>query len=312
MTAAGSKATSEEVDRVLEPRASPVAGPWVGVPATRRRRPAWVEPDAGYQARPFVKWAGGKRKLVPQLLAHVPARFGAYHEPFVGGGALFYALNPDTAFLSDANERLVRTYQGIRDDVEGVIRRLSRYPHDQEFYLRFRKENIDGGSDADVAAWLIYLNKTGFNGLYRVNRKNEFNVPFGAQTNPTICDEVNLRACAERLRRAKVRREDFARVLERARRGDFVYFDPPYMPSSVTSSFVSYTKGGFGPEDHRRLRDVALALKRRGVRVLLSNSSHPFVRQLYGDGFEIEEVLAARAINSRGDRRGPVRELLIR
>lgn len=263
------------------------------------------------KAKPFVKWAGGKRRLVPHLLRHIPARFGAYHEPFVGGGALFYELHPAVAYLSDANERLVRTYRGIRDNVDDVILRLGTYPHDQEFFLRLRKEDVDLGSDVDVAAWFIYLNKTGFNGLYRVNRKNEFNVPFGDFTNPTICDHDNLRACSRLLRRAEIEAEDFTSVLQRAQRGDLVYFDPPYMPLSQSSSFVSYTKGGFGPEDHRRLRDVALELKRRGVAVLLSNSSHPLVRELYGEHFRIVEVMAARAINSRGDRRGPVRELVI-
>lgn len=309
--------TREQLDPPLEPRAAPVAGPWVG-PGSRRLRSerVWtphLESDALLErvAKPFVKWAGGKRRLVPHLLRHVPTRFGAYHEPFVGGGALFYELKPVVAHLSDANERLVRTYRGIRDDVDGVIRRLRSYPHDQEFFLSMRKEDVDAGSDADVAAWFIYLNKTGFNGLYRVNRKNEFNVPFGDQSNPTICDEDNLRACARLLCRAEIEVEDFTGVLRRARRGDLVYFDPPYLPLSLSSSFVSYTKGGFGPEDHRKLRDVALALKRRGVTVLLSNSSHPLVCELYGEHFHIEEVLAARAINSRGDRRGPVREVLI-
>lgn len=271
-----------------------------------------VEHDSEQRvARPFIKWAGGKRKLVPHLLRHVPEHFHAYHEPFVGGGALFYAIDAPIAHLSDANERLVRCYCGVRDDVEGVIHRLCSYPHDKDFYLQLRQKNVDEGSDADVAAWFIYLNKTGFNGLYRVNRKNEFNVPFGSQTNPMICDEDNLVACSRRLQRTEVHLEDFSAVLDRACDGDFVYFDPPYMPVSVTSSFVSYTKGGFGQEDQRRLRDVALKLKRRGVSVLVSNSSHPFVRELYEKDFAIEEVLAARAINSRADRRGPVRELLM-
>jgi len=261
--------------------------------------------------KPFIKWAGGKRRLVPDLLRHVPAQFHTYHEPFLGGGALFYELKPAAAYLSDANARLVRTYLGIRDDVDTVIRKLQSYPHDKEFFLSLRKKDVDAGSNTDVAAWFIYLNKTGFNGLYRVNRSGGFNVPFGDQSSPTICDEPNLRACSKLLRRARLLVQDFALVLDRAQAGDFVYFDPPYLPLSTTSSFVSYTRGGFGPEDHRRLRDVALALKRRGVAVLLSNSSNPLVRELYGEHFQIEEVLAARAINSRGDRRGPVQELLI-
>ncbi|HNS95816.1 MAG TPA: DNA adenine methylase [Polyangiaceae bacterium] len=299
MTLAAPK--SPEKLRTSLPRALPVGGPW-------------LPPSHGPQvpfAKPFVKWAGGKRKLVPLLLRHAPKTFGTYHEPFVGGGALFYALRPSRAVLTDANARLVRTYRGIRDDVEGVIERLRSYPHDHDFFMKLRKTKVDEGSDADVAAWFVYLNKTGFNGLYRVNRNNEFNVPFGDQPNPTICDEDNLRACSRTLRQTDIEVQDFSEVLTRARKGDLVYFDPPYLPLSASSSFVAYTQGGFGPQDHERLRDVALMLKRRGVHVLLSNSAHPLVRELYGKHFHIEEVLAARAINSRGDRRGPIRELVI-
>jgi len=317
MTAVAAKTRRHETIEP-QPRAAPVAGPWVAPPVARPFAPPFapplappLAPPAEPHAKPFVKWAGGKRKLVPFLLRHAPKHFGSYHEPFVGGGALFYALRPAHAFLADANERLVRAYRGVRDDVEGVIHRLHSYPHDYDFFMQLRKEDADAGVDADVAAWFIYLNKTGFNGLYRVNRKNEFNVPFGDQANPTICDEDNLRACARELKSARIEVDDFTGVLTRARPGDLVYFDPPYLPLSSSSSFVAYTKGGFGPEDHERLRDVALALKRRGVHVLLSNSAHPLVRELYGKHFAIEEVLAARAINSRGDRRGPIRELIV-
>jgi len=262
-------------------------------------------------ARPFVKWAGGKRKLLPQLLRHVPEKFGTYHEPFVGGGALFFALQPKDAYLSDYNERLVRAYRGVRDDVEGVICRLRNYPHDAAFYYELRQQDVDSMSDAAVAAWFVYLNKIGFNGLYRVNRKNRFNVPFGSQKNPTICDQDNLRACSDCLRHAEVEKEDFVAVLNRARAGDFVYFDPPYVPLSVTESFVSYTDAGFGMQDHCRLRDVALELKRRSVTVLLSNSATETVRELYRKHFTLEEVLADRSINSNASKRGPVKELVI-
>lgn len=263
------------------------------------------------QPRPFVKWAGGKRQLLSQLVSQTPERFGAYHEPFVGGGALFYELAPRVAFLSDANDRLIRTYRAIRDDVESVIRLLQTYPHDAEFFAKMRRVDIDVQSDAQVAAWFIYLNKTAFNGLYRVNRANQFNVPFGDLKNPCICDEVNLRACSKRLQGVQIATEDFSVVLDRAKPGDFVYFDPPYMPISESSSFVSYTKGGFGPTEHERLRDVAVRLKRRGVFVLVSNSAHPFVLSLYEKDFRIEHVMASRAINSRADRRGQIREYLI-
>jgi DNA adenine methylase len=266
-------------------------------------------------ARPFLKWAGGKRQLLPHLLAHVPPRFGAYFEPFLGGGALFFATRPahgGRATLGDVNERLVRAYRGVARQGREVVRLLSTYPHDADFFYRLRSEPIDQRSDAEVAAWFIYLNKTGYNGLYRVNSKNRFNVPFGRYTNPTVCDEAGLLACAEALADVSLVVGDFESVVARARKGDFVYFDPPYVPLSATSSFTSYTSAGFGPDDQRRLRDVARSLKRRGVHVLLSNSSAPLIRELYAGGFEIHEVSATRMVNSRGSGRGAVAELVIR
>jgi DNA adenine methylase len=163
-----------------------------------------------------------------------------------------------------------------------------------------------------VAAWFIYLNRTGYNGLYRVNRRNRFNVPFGRYDRPTICDEPTLRACSGALAGAKLVVGDFERVVAQAKQRDFVYFDPPYVPLSVTSSFTSYTSSGFGLEGQTRLRDVALELKQRGVSVLLSNSSSPLVRERYKNGFEMTEVSATRFVNSNPRRRGPVTELIIR
>ncbi len=262
--------------------------------------------------RPFLKWVGGKRQLVPELVARAPRSFGRYFEPFVGGGALFFHLLPREALLADANERLIRTYRAVRDDVEAVIDLLRGYPYDSEFYYRLRETAVDARSDTEVAAWFIYLNRAGFNGLYRVNRGNRFNVSFGRYVNPTICDAENLRACSEALRGAELVVGDFASAVGDARRGDFAYFDPPYVPLSATSSFTSYASDGFGPDDQRRVRSTAEDLKKRGVRVLLSNSSAPFVRALYADGFILSEVSATRAVNCRADRRGSVKELLIR
>ena len=277
------------------------------------RRPAPPPPSLG--ARPFVKWVGGKRQLLPQLLAAAPARYGTYFEPFVGGGALFFALRPERAVLSDMNERLVRTYLGVRDEVEGLIDRLSTYPYDKDFFLKLRVEAIDARPNVEVAAWFIYLNKAGFNGLYRVNSGNVFNVPFGRYVNPTLCDAENLRACAAALAGADLRRAPFEAVLTEAKAGDFLYFDPPYVPLSVSSSFTSYTADGFGMEDQRRLRDVALALKERGAHVLLSNSSAPAVLELYAEpkgAFEVELVSASRAVSCKPDGRGKIHEVLIR
>jgi DNA adenine methylase len=259
-----------------------------------------------------LKWAGGKRQLLPALLGAAPRRSRTYFEPFLGGAALFFALGPRRAVLADTNARLIRTYRGVRDDVDGVIALLRTYRHDPEFFYRMRAADIDRESDARVAAWFIYLNRVGYNGLYRVNRRNRFNVPFGRYVNPTICDEPRLRACAVALRHADLQVADFCDAVRGATRGDFVYFDPPYVPLTPTASFTSYTAAGFGPDDQVRLRDLARRLKRRGVHVLISNSGTDRVRELYADGFDVDEVRARRAVNSRASGRGAVAELVIR
>lgn len=272
------------------------------------------EPDDNLRApKPFVKWAGGKRQLLAQILAQFPKQFRTYHEPFVGGGAVFFALKPRRiAYLSDSNDRLVRSYRGIKENVKEVIALLKQYPKSREFFLEMRARDIDSASDVEVAAWFIYLNKLAFNGLYRVNSKNKYNVPYGDNENASICDEKNLRACSRALARATIEHEDFLEVGRRARKGDLVYFDPPYIPLSTTSYFTSYTVGGFTHADQEKLRDLAIKLKRRGVHVLLSNS--PPAAKLYTAelGFSVTEVLAARAMNSKAELRGKITELLIR
>jgi DNA adenine methylase len=262
---------------------------------------------------PFLKWVGGKRQLLPEILKHVPVSYGRYWEPFVGGGALFFHLThadlPHTATLVDANEELIRTYTAVRDEVENVIERLSAYPYESDFYYRMRAHSPS--VESAIAARMIYLNRAGFNGLYRVNRQGKFNVPFGRYTNPTICDAETLRLCSRGLQHATLKFGDFALWVREAKEGDFVYFDPPYVPLSATSNFAQYAATGFSALDQVRLRDVALTLKRRGVKVLLSNSSAPFVRELYAKDFELHEVDARRAVNCDASKRGNVKELLI-
>lgn len=262
------------------------------------------------EAKPFLKWVGGKRQLLPEIARHLPESLGRYHEPFVGGGALFFHLKPKNAVLTDQNERLIRTYRGIRDDVEGVIERLEGYRHTRRFYLEMRERPIDKKSDVEVAAWFIYLNRTGYNGLYRVNRQNRFNVPFGDYERPTICNAVNLRACSERLQGVTLETRDFAAVLDHVKKNDFVYFDPPYVPLSATSKFTAYTTYGFADADQLRLRDVALELKRRGAFVLISNSAARRVHELYA-AFRRVGVRARRSVNCHADGRASVPELLI-
>lgn len=262
-------------------------------------------------ARPFLKWPGGKRQLLPELLKRIPPKYGTYHEPFVGGGALFFALAPVDAQLGDMNPRLVKTYSTVKLSVEPLIERLQELAlnHNEErFYARRAAEPV---GTLNLAAWMIYLNKTCFNGLWRVNKSNKFNAPFGRYDNPTLCDAGNLRLCSATLAGVHVQNEPFETVAMRAKCGDLVYFDPPYVPASSTASFTAYTAAGFGPKDQERLRDLALALKMRGVHVLLSNSGTPAVADLYARDFEVTQVAAKRNINSKATARGPVAEYVI-
>lgn len=270
-------------------------------------------------ASPFLKWVGGKRRVLPEIFKDMPEMFQHYYEPFIGGGALFFYLRSHGLLMdhqitiSDANLRLVRTYKAIRDDVDGVIERLSVYKerHCKEFYYDMRDVDIDRKrSNTDVAAWMIYLNKTGFNGLYRVNKKNRFNTPFGSYANPAICDEENLRACSYALQHVEILHAYFDHISKRIKKNDFVYFDPPYVPVSLTASFTAYTNDGFGSLEQTILRDLSREIKDKGAHVTLSNSDHPFVRELY-KGFRVRSIEVGRAINSKGDSRGKVGELII-
>ena len=276
-------------------------------------QPAVDTPDQPVPAAPLLKWAGGKRQLLPEIRKNVPAAFGRYFEPFVGGGAVFFDLFTEShvlAYLGDANAELIVTYSAVRDDVDGVITALRAHArqHSEEHFYAVRAQRVRAPSS--VAARMIYLNRTCFNGLYRVNRRGEFNVPFGKYTNPTICDEDNLRACSRVLASAELVCADFASVVAVARKGDFAYFDPPYVPVSETGDFTSFTAAGFGPADQERLVQCARRLKETGVHVLLSNADLPAVRKIYA-GFEMRRVEARRNINSKGGKRGDVGELLI-
>jgi DNA adenine methylase len=271
------------------------------------------------RAKPFLKWVGGKRQLLSDIEKRLPSSYsGRYFEPFVGGGALFFHLTnssthaPKKAFLADTNERLVRAYKGVKNDVEKVLKSLKNRGKTEADYYRTRDIDIDANkSDAEVAAWLIYLNKTGYNGLYRVNSKNGFNVPFGRYEKPAFYDPETLYRCAAALEKAEIVLQDFEEAVAKAKPNDFVYFDPPYVPLSATSSFASYTKGGFDLDEQKRLSKLARSLKKRGVHVLLSNSSAPEVFDLYKSGFTITPVQATRVVNSKASGRGAVTEVLI-
>ncbi len=264
--------------------------------------------------RPFLKWAGGKVRLLRQYADLFPDEIGSYHEPFLGSGAVFFRLCPrlgGEVHLSDRIEDLILTYRAVRDDVAGVIRCLRRHVYDREHYYRVRAQNPARLSPAGRAARLIYLNRTGFNGLYRVNRSGRFNVPFGRYVNPTICDGDGLRRASESLEGAEIEKRGFEDLPGCVERGDFVYLDPPYHPKSKTSNFTSYTPDAFGEDEQRALAETCRALHARGARFMLSNSDTPFVRKLYR-GFDIRRVYAARAINSSPGGRGKVAELVVR
>jgi len=268
---------------------------------------------------PFLKWAGGKTQLLPKLLKHVPAKFGTYREPFLGGGSLFFALKAQAmrrqrsmpAVLSDSNEELIVTFKALKYEPHNVMMRLRALEdcYGREQYMLVRSSRP--GLPADTAARMIYLNKTCFNGLYRVNQKGHFNVPFGQRKKrPTICDRENLLVCSKALQWTTVECRDFRAALRYADPGDFVYLDPPYVPTSKTSSFTAYTPGGFSIDDQIELARCAQAAKDLGVHVLISAAGSDDSRELY-QGFAIEEVQARRNINCDGGKRGNVTELLI-
>jgi len=266
--------------------------------------------------RPFLKWAGGKNQLADELQARLPASFRTYHEPFLGGGAFFFQLfrggKIQHARISDLNSELIDTYCAIRDAHGEVIQELSQYPYEKRFYYRLRSLNPEDLSLVAKAARMIYLNKTGYNGLYRVNKKGMFNVPFGRYKNPNYVDSPNLIAVSQALQQADIHRAPFECVLDHAKAGDLVYFDPPYVPASETANFTSYQAGGFLECDQIKLKEICAELTKKDVHLILSNSDTKMVRDLFShDSFEINEVYANRAINSNGKGRGKTIELII-
>lgn len=264
--------------------------------------------------RPFIKWVGGKTQLLPELVKRVPKTMDRYYEPFLGGGALFFRLQPEQAILTDINSDLVSLYRVIRDSVEALIEDMDQHVYDKDYFYRLRSVDRTSAyktwTDVQRASRLIYLNKTCYNGLYRVNSKGQFNVPFGRYTNPTILNADNLRACSRALQGTAIALTDFRAVSDAARPGDFVYFDPPYAPLSATANFTGYTKDGFDRDMQYALRDLCRDLDRAGVQFMVSNSSAPLVLDLY-DEFTVDLVYATRLINSKAGGRGKIPEVLV-
>lgn len=259
-------------------------------------------------AAPFVKWAGGKRVLIPAIVRHFPEKIGIYREPFVGGGAVFFAFADriHKAILSDSNKELITTYQIVKDQVDDLVDALRAHERNHKgvnYYHCVRAK--DPSSNLEIAARFIYLNKTCYNGLYRVNKKGKFNVPMGSYKNPDICNEGRLRAASKALKKATLRVGDFDELVT-PDAGDFIYCDPPY-----DDCFTGYQAGGFSAEDQERLRNTADKWKQVGARVMLSNSDTPLIRGLYGADYHLHKTTAPRPINSRGNGRGATAELII-
>jgi len=264
---------------------------------------------------PFVKWAGGKRQLLSQLDTYLPDSFNKYIEPFVGGGALFFYLLPKNAILIDNNEELINCYNVIKNNVEELIQSLKTHKNEKNYFYDIRNvdrtDEFKKWSNVKKASRTIFLNRCCYNGLYRVNSKGQFNVPFGRYKNPKFCDERNLRAVHQVLQNVKIVLGSFEKCLQYAEKDDMIYLDPPYFPISKTANFTNYTKEIFGENEQYRLKKVFDELDKRGCKVLLSNSYCELILDLYKD-YKIEEVRAKRAINSLGSKRGKIKEVLIR
>lgn len=267
------------------------------------------------EPHPFLKWAGGKRQLLSQIDKHLPNSFNKYIEPFIGGGALFFYLLPKEAILIDTNEDIVNSYKIIQNNLHDLIVSLKKHKNEKKYFYEVRNidrvpEEFSNLSDIERASRTIFLNRCCFNGLYRVNSKGQFNVPFGKYKNPKFCDEKNLIAVNQVLRNTQIINTDFSKCLEFADSNDFIYFDPPYQPISNTANFTSYTKDNFSVEDQKSLSNVFKKLDDRGCKVMLSNSYNEFILDLYRD-YNIHTLSAKRAINSDAYGRGKIKEVLV-
>ncbi len=267
---------------------------------------------------PILKWVGGKRQLSDEIAALMPKRIKSYCEPFVGGGAVLFLLQPSKAIVNDVNTELINVYEVIRDDIEDLILDLQKHKNESDYFYRIRdldrdKSMYSGLSNVEKASRMIYLNKTCYNGLFRVNSAGEFNTPFGSYKNPNIVNEPVLRALNKYFKTADISfsSKDYFEVIKNLSKNTFVYLDPPYDPVSGTANFTGYNKGGFDRDEQIRLKDACNYLDDRGVKFLLSNSSTDFIRDLYKE-YKIDTVKAKRIINSNATKRGEIDEVLVR
>lgn len=268
--------------------------------------------------KPILKWVGGKRQLLSEISPLIPGEFDKYFEPFVGAGAVIFDLLPNKAVINDLNAELINVYQAIKHSPDELIELLQEHTNnnDKEYFYRVRELDRQAGYDdlssVFKASRTIYLNKTGFNGLYRVNKAGQFNTPWGRYKNPRILDADNILAMSKYFNENEIEilNTDYKEALNTVSNGDFVYFDPPYLPISPSSAFVSYTSDGFGIEQQIELKETCDLLNNKGVKFLLSNSYHPFLLELYQD-YNIKIVEARRNVNSKGHKRGKIREILV-
>lgn len=266
---------------------------------------------------PFVKWVGGKRQLFSAIKELLPKNYTIYYEPFIGGGAVLFELQPKKAVINDFNKELINVYKVIKNNPEELIEDLKKHKNESDYFYNIRsldrKDDFDNLSPIKKASRVIYLNKTCYNGLYRVNNSGEFNSPFGKYKNPNIVNKTTIRAVSKYLNNNDITilNGDFENAVDNIKKGAFVYFDPPYHPVSKSSNFTGYIQRGFDMSDQIRLRDLCIDLDKKGVKFLLSNSSTLLIKDLYKD-FDIQYVKANRAINSNAQKRGEIDEVLIR
>lgn len=267
-------------------------------------------PKPQVAAQPFLKWAGGKTQLLNELVKRVPKEFGTYFEPFIGGGALYFAIAPKNAVIADINDDLINTYTVVRDHPEKLLKALEGYKNDKDFYYSVRSQDHNSLNAIDRAARLIYLNRTCFNGLYRVNKNGQFNVPFANYKNPNFIQKEKIIKDSAILQNTAIHHAGFETVLVEAKKGDFVYLDPPYAPIDVFSDFKRYNKEQFHKSDHERLAELYNELTERGCYVMLSNSDTPFTRDLYKK-WRVDTVYAKRLINKDASKRGEITEIIV-
>lgn len=266
---------------------------------------------------PVVKWVGGKRQIINQIVKYIPKSFSTYYEPFLGGGAVLFELQPKIAIVNDINAELINLYEVIKNNVDDLIDDLRQHRNEETYFYELReldrnKEYYNHLTPIRRASRLIYLNKTCYNGLFRVNKAGQFNTPFGNYKNPNIVNEYTLKAVSSYFNKAQITFtcKDFNEALKGARKGAFVYLDPPYDPVSDTASFTGYDKGGFDQSEQIRLKNACDKLNEKGIKFLLSNSATDFIKDLYKD-YKIEIIQAKRVINSKADKRGEIDEVLV-